>query len=113
MEHQKKMTEFTVSSAAVWSILALGCLPLFVHLKTQLNSPIAWLAYFSLLSVPIPHGGYLYFCSDYNYEIYVILIHISHRMEIEKKNISHDLGGKGQIKKKQRGRKIEAKYGVD
>lgn len=81
MEHQKKMTEFTISSAAVWSILALGCLPLFVHLKTQLNSPLAWLAYFSLLSVPIPHGGYLYFCSDYNYEIYVI--HISHRMEID------------------------------
>jgi len=81
MEHEKKMTEFTISSAAVWSILALGYLPLFVHLKTQLNSPIAWLAYFSLLCVPIPHGGYLYFCSDYNYEIYVI--DISHRMETD------------------------------
>ena len=44
MEHQKKMTEFTVSSAAVWSILALGCLPLFVHLKTaQFSSRLAGL----------------------------------------------------------------------
>lgn len=35
-------------------------------------------------------------------------------MEIDwKKEISNDLGGKGQIKKKQKERKIEAKYSVD
>ena len=40
------------------------------------------------------------------------IYHIEWKL-IEKKNISNDLGEKGKIKKKQRGRKIEAKYGVD
>lgn len=76
--HWKKMTEFTVSSAAVWSILLLWA-AMFVHLKTaQFSSLLAGL--FFLLSVPITTWWLLYFCSDYNYEIYVILIDISHRM---------------------------------
>ena len=44
------------------------------------------------------------------YMLYIY--HIEWKL-IEKKNISNDLGEKGKIKKKQRGRKIEAKYGVD
>lgn len=44
--------------------------------------------------------------------LYIQIYHIEWKL-IEKNNISNDLGEEGQIKKKQKERKIEAKYSVD